>query len=175
MREELTVLCCLIQLFKTPNTGVSLSQDTAQTSLWNFDADTKISPLVWDCRGSLPFGSPSELLAFCTSWVRVSVQFLFTFSICPYLPSNLLAKPCFCFPAGLSLNLSSNLTGSYQNTTLIISPYSLCKLFAAAKSSWSIKRAGALTLPSKPFPWGIMAKQAKWASHWLRVKAEFEI
>lgn len=82
------------------------------------------------------------------------VQFLFTFSICPYLPSNLLAKPCFCFPAGLSLtlSLSSNLSGSYQNTALIISPYSLCKLFADAKSSSSLECAGALTLPGKIFP-----------------------
>lgn len=66
----------------------------------------EISPLVWDCRGSLPFGFPSELLAFCTSWIWVLVRFLFTFSICPYLLSNIRAKPYFCFPAGLSLTLS---------------------------------------------------------------------
>lgn len=110
------MLWCLIQPFENSRyckgKSETLSQDMTDISLkllqsLKFLYLYSFSRSVWDCRGSLPFGSsPSELLAFCTEWIQVSVQFLFTFSICLYLPSNLLAKPYFCFPDDLSLTPS---------------------------------------------------------------------
>lgn len=114
----------------------------------------------------------------------VQTEFGSQFNLCSHSPSvHIFSLISLLNPTSVSQSvslwhlLSSNLTDSYQKTAFIISPYSLCKLFANAESSSSIKCSGALTLPGKSFPWRgiISATQAKWANHYLKVKAAFEI
>lgn len=147
MREDLTV-ARLVSAALPKSTLQELQIQEVCHKIWL----RHLSEILMQSLKFLPWCETAEevfLLALPQNFMNfVHHEFGSQFSFCSFSPSvhifpliSLLNKPCFCFPDGLSLtlSLSSNLSGSYQNTALIISPYSLCKLLMPNPApAWSV-------------------------------------
>lgn len=157
MRLKLTVASLLsaVSLLETPYIAWSKSEtpskDTAQTSprnwckAWNFSLHIPAFP-VYETAFLLSSPTTSCILDRMNVGLgSISVHI----SICPYLLSNLLAKPYCCFRAGPSLDTFSHQIHVVRIKIQLwfISPYWLRKLFGNVTSSSSIECAGVRTLP----------------------------